>query len=118
LPFLRKQESGKQQIKTIIMNHNHNHHNKSASKALQERLRAETDARNILIKTSILKLLYVEDGFEKNTLELFQYLSDIKLVKSQEDFQTLCLELKFEGLLIIYDEKLKLTGSGMKKANE
>ena len=97
----------------------------SFSPELRDRLLKEKSDRIALQKESILKLIYIEDGAEKNSSSLYNYLTDLRttneidkniLFKSKEEFQSVVMELKFEGLLIIYDETLKLSGPGMKRA--
>jgi hypothetical protein len=94
---------------------------------LHDRLLQEKSDRSALQKTSVLKLIYIEDGSEINSSALYNYLTDLRttneldkniLFKSKEEFQSVIMELKFEGLLIIFDDTLKLTGLGMKKVLE
>ena len=99
----------------------------SSLPGLRDRLLKEKCDRNALQKESILKLIYIEDNAEINASSLYNYLTDLRttneidkniLFKSREEFQSAVMELKFEGLVTILDEKIKLTGLGMKKANE
>lgn len=84
---------------------------------IRERLVADDQRKLEELKTSILKLLYIEDECELHSSHLFKYLKDVSLVKDKEQFQHAVMDLKFEGYLIILDEKIKLTGNGMKKAS-